>query len=120
MCRLAHNGVRGSVPLLSLSLLFLCTPIESFGGRPFGPFQSIFNRHWPTNITAKNIFSSTLRSVRLTADKVKASVETGLSSDGPASRLRGSWNKIEEVGQDQAMLQLGLNVIFRKAAKLLG
>uniref|UniRef100_A0A7S0MMI9 Uncharacterized protein n=1 Tax=Cryptomonas curvata TaxID=233186 RepID=A0A7S0MMI9_9CRYP len=41
------------------------------------------------------------------------------SSKVLASKLSGKWKKIEEVGQDKAMIQLGLNIIFRKAAGLL-
>mmetsp|Transcript_27249 Transcript_27249/g.55638 ORF Transcript_27249/g.55638 Transcript_27249/m.55638 type:complete len:248 (+) Transcript_27249:33-776(+) len=36
-----------------------------------------------------------------------------------ASRLSGKWTKVKEVNQDEAMLKLGLNVVFRKAAILL-
>ena len=38
---------------------------------------------------------------------------------GKASKLAGTWTKVDTVGQDQAMLMLGLNVVFRKAAILL-
>jgi hypothetical protein len=41
------------------------------------------------------------------------------ATSGKASRLAGTWTKVDTVGQEQAMLMLGLNVVFRKAAILL-
>lgn len=46
----------------------------------------------------------------------------GASTDSEAlkgCRLTGKWTKVETVGQEKAMLMLGLNVVFRKAAILL-
>jgi hypothetical protein len=41
------------------------------------------------------------------------------SGPGKASLLTGKWSKVETVGQEKAMLMLGLNYVFRKAAILL-
>jgi len=46
-------------------------------------------------------------------------VESSTSAHSKAKLLEGNWKKVSEEGQDKAMLQLGLNVVFRKAAKLL-
>ena len=44
------------------------------------------------------------------------SASSGMLKGG---RLAGTWSKVETVGQEKAMLMLGLNVVFRKAAILL-
>ena len=54
--------------------------------------------------------------------KLRAMCDGGASADeasSKGSRLTGKWAKVETVGQEKAMLMLGLNVVFRKAAILL-
>lgn len=51
--------------------------------------------------------------------KLRATVSGSSAEEAKASKLVGNWKKVKEVGQDKAMLQLGLNYVFRKAAILL-
>eukprot|EP00285_Hemiselmis_virescens_P009679 CAMPEP_0173387996 /NCGR_PEP_ID=MMETSP1356-20130122/10398_1 /TAXON_ID=77927 ORGANISM="Hemiselmis virescens, Strain PCC157" /NCGR_SAMPLE_ID=MMETSP1356 /ASSEMBLY_ACC=CAM_ASM_000847 /LENGTH=242 /DNA_ID=CAMNT_0014344777 /DNA_START=117 /DNA_END=845 /DNA_ORIENTATION=+ len=51
--------------------------------------------------------------------RLRASLTGEGAGAGRASRLAGAWTKVETVGQEEAMLMLGLNVVFRKAANLL-
>uniref|UniRef100_A0A7S1DL55 Uncharacterized protein n=1 Tax=Hemiselmis andersenii TaxID=464988 RepID=A0A7S1DL55_HEMAN len=55
----------------------------------------------------------------LSTGLTKLQAAVGGGGGGKAQLLEGKWRKESEVGQDEAMQQLGLNLVFRKAANLL-
>mmetsp|Transcript_65153 Transcript_65153/g.160430 ORF Transcript_65153/g.160430 Transcript_65153/m.160430 type:complete len:228 (+) Transcript_65153:61-744(+) len=53
--------------------------------------------------------------------KLRASLNEMGHSHSPdkGAKIAGKWKKVSEQGQEDAMLQIGLNVVFRRAAALL-
>lgn len=58
-----------------------------------------------------------LSKLRASLDSMAESIQGG--GAGKAKLLEGKWKKVSEVGQEEAMQQLALNIVFRKAAAVL-